>query len=331
MKENVFAFLRATFYRWIQLWPEICPNLDSAPTVLAVADLHVENFGTWRDAEGRLIWGVNDFDEAFPLPYTHDLVRLTASAIVAISEGRLTLKPEEAADAILAGYTQGLGSAGRPFVLEEEHESLRAMAFGNLRNPRRFWKKLLSQKKMRGGIPKTVSDILEQVMPQASSGCQLFSRVSGLGSLGRVRIVAVAELAGGKIAREVKALAPSACVWARNGTAKTILYQALLEKAIRCRDPFVQVKESWLVRRLSPHCCRIALDDIPKQRSEYQLLHAMGRETANIHLGSADSVAAIKRDLAKRKASWLLAAANAMLKTVTHDWKEWKAGKRGLS
>ena len=95
MKENVFAFLRATFYRWIQLWPEICPNLDSAPTVLAVADLHVENFGTWRDAEGRLIWGVNDFDEAFPLPYTHDLVRLTASAIVAISEGRLTLKPRK--------------------------------------------------------------------------------------------------------------------------------------------------------------------------------------------------------------------------------------------
>jgi len=32
--------------------------------VLAVGDLHVENFGTWRDAEGRLIWGVNDFDES---------------------------------------------------------------------------------------------------------------------------------------------------------------------------------------------------------------------------------------------------------------------------
>jgi len=36
--------------------------------VLAVGDLHVENFGTWRDAEGRLIWGVNDFDEAWRLP-----------------------------------------------------------------------------------------------------------------------------------------------------------------------------------------------------------------------------------------------------------------------
>src|SRR5260370_32652719 len=47
--------------------------------VLAVGDLHVENFGTWRDAEGRLTWGVNDFDEAYPLPYTIDLARLATS------------------------------------------------------------------------------------------------------------------------------------------------------------------------------------------------------------------------------------------------------------
>jgi uncharacterized protein (DUF2252 family) len=61
MAEDVFQFLRATFYRWAQLWPEACPELVSLPSVLGVGDLHVENFGTWRDWEGRLIWGVNDF------------------------------------------------------------------------------------------------------------------------------------------------------------------------------------------------------------------------------------------------------------------------------
>ena len=79
MKESVFAFLRATYYRWIQVWPEVCPQLVSAATVLAIGDLHVENFGTWRDIEGRLVWGINDFDEAYPLPYTNDLVRLASS------------------------------------------------------------------------------------------------------------------------------------------------------------------------------------------------------------------------------------------------------------
>src|SRR3974390_2499593 len=76
MARDAFSFLRATFYRWAQLWPEVCGELADAPAVLAVGDLHVENFGTWRDAEGRLIWGVNDFDETASLPYTQDLVRL---------------------------------------------------------------------------------------------------------------------------------------------------------------------------------------------------------------------------------------------------------------
>src|SRR5215831_7612531 len=73
MAEAVFPFLRATFYRWTQLWPVVCPELAKAPQVLIVGVLHVENYGTWRDAEGRLVWGVNDFDEAWPGAYTVDL------------------------------------------------------------------------------------------------------------------------------------------------------------------------------------------------------------------------------------------------------------------
>src|SRR5437588_4249372 len=54
MRENPFLCFRGTFYRWAQLWPEICADLCNAPTVLAVGDLHVDSFGTWRDGEGRL-------------------------------------------------------------------------------------------------------------------------------------------------------------------------------------------------------------------------------------------------------------------------------------
>ncbi|HYX69049.1 MAG TPA: DUF2252 family protein, partial [Terriglobales bacterium] len=49
MTEALFPFFRATFYRWAQLWPKLCPELAAAPEVLGVGDLHVENFGTWRD------------------------------------------------------------------------------------------------------------------------------------------------------------------------------------------------------------------------------------------------------------------------------------------
>src|SRR5262249_34996141 len=54
MASSPFIFLRATFYRWGPLWRETCPDLVQTPRVLAVGDLHVENFGTWRDKEGRL-------------------------------------------------------------------------------------------------------------------------------------------------------------------------------------------------------------------------------------------------------------------------------------
>src|SRR5690242_6906020 len=73
MAAAAFPFMRATFYRWIPLWREACPDLVETPKLLAVGDLHVENFGTWRDAEGRLVWGINDFDECHPMPYAIDL------------------------------------------------------------------------------------------------------------------------------------------------------------------------------------------------------------------------------------------------------------------
>jgi uncharacterized protein (DUF2252 family) len=42
-------------------------------------DLHAENFGTYMDANGRLVFNVNDFDEAYVGPFTWDLKRLVAS------------------------------------------------------------------------------------------------------------------------------------------------------------------------------------------------------------------------------------------------------------
>ena len=117
---------------------------------------------------------------------------------------------------------------------------------------------------------------------------------------------------------------PSACVWAQGGHGiATILYQSILDQAIRCRDPFVQVQGTWLVRRLSPYCSRIELAALPKKRDEGRLLYAMGWETANIHLGSRRAYNAVRRDLANRKAKWLREATKVMTKTIISEWKDW--------
>src|SRR5262245_66104649 len=41
MAGSLFAFLRATFYRWSQLWKEVCPDLTDASRLLAVATCSV--------------------------------------------------------------------------------------------------------------------------------------------------------------------------------------------------------------------------------------------------------------------------------------------------
>ena len=325
MKAEVFPFLRATYYRWAQVWPEVCSELAKAPRVLAVGDLHVENFGTWRDSEGRLIWGVNDFDEAYPLAYPNDLVRLAVSAHLAAEAGHLPLQHHETCDAILEGYRDGLAHQGRPFVLGEQHEWLREIAESKLRDPVRFWKKMDSLPTFKGEVPLSATDALEHLMPARELPYRVVHRVAGLGSLGRARFVAIADWDGGRIAREAKALVASACYWAdeQKGTPE-ILYQTIISRAVRCPDPFVQLRGRWIVRRLSPHCSRIELSQIKVPGTEIQLLRAMGWEVANIHAGTRTAIKPILRHLKKQKPKWLHQASAAMLDFVREDWKVWK-------
>lgn len=330
MTEAPFPFLRATFYRWMQLWPELCPELVRAPHLPAVGDLHVENFGTWRDIEGRLVWGINDFDEAAALPYALDLVRLATSAALAAEYEGFDLKFSDACHSILEGYRESLEEGGRPFVLEENNSWLREIATGELRDPPHFWQKIGSLPRIKAEVPASARAALDRLMPERDLNQSYRRRIAGLGSLGHMRIVAVAEYHGGRIAREAKTLAPSSAYWAGHEKGPVeFIYSAILSRAVRCPDPFVQVQGTWVVRRLSPHCCRIELDVMPANRDHLRLLSAMGWETANIHLGAQNASSKVLRDLKRRKPQWLFTAAKEMIKAIKADWKNWKksAGK----
>jgi len=324
MSAALFPFMRATYYRWAQVFPEVCEDLQGAPEVLGVGDLHVENFGTWRDLEGRLIWGINDFDETWHLPFTHDLVRLTASAHIAIKENHLALGVEEAAKAILDGYAAALESGGRAFVLAEHHGQLREMAVHRLKEVCGFWEKLENFPPVKGKVPASAVKGIARMLPDPKLPRRYVHRVAGLGSLGRERFVALAPWHSANIAREAKAMAPSACWWAAGAKGRPrILYQQILDTAVRSADPYVKLKGNWIVRRLAPDCSRIELSDLPQERSEKVLLHAMGFETGNVHLGSKKA-RAILADLKKRGNEWLPKAADGMLEQVARDWEEWR-------
>lgn len=327
MKAGIFPFLRATYYRWARLWPEVCPDLAKAPRVLAVGDLHVENFGTWRDVDGRLIWGVNDFDEAYPISYANDLVRLAASAHLAVEAGHLPLKPSDICDVLLEGYRESLRAGGLPFVLGEHHGWLRKIAESELREPVHFWAKLDALPTLREPVPVSAIDAIEHLLPAHGVKYRLAHRIAGLGSLGRQRYVAIADWNGGRIAREAKALVASACHWAEDAEgASEILYQTIMGRAVRCPDPFVQLRGHWIVRRLSPHCSRIELTTLQLLGEELRLMRAMGWETANVHLGSGAACKSVLTHMQKQPRRWLHRATEEMLKFVRADWKAWRKG-----
>ena len=324
MALSAFPFLRATFYRWAQWWPVVCPELARAPQVLTVGDLHVENFGTWRDLEGRLIWGVNDFDEAWPASYAVDLVRLVASAYLAIDEQHLAITRKTAREAMEEGYRDSIAHGGRPFVLAEHHRWLRLVALSKLRDPVVFWQKILACPKYKGKLPKDVLKLVHRSMPVRTMNSEFRSRIAGLGSLGHPRVLTLATWDGAHVVREAKQLTPSAWIWAGQLHSAQILSRKLIETSVRVLDPHVHFAAHWIVRRLAPDCCHIEIHSLPEERDEERLAYYMGWETANIHLGSSKAISAVKRDLAKRKGRWLHKSSKTMLNATLADWKYWR-------
>jgi uncharacterized protein (DUF2252 family) len=82
MAENVFAFFRGTDHLFAGRWPQLRPS-DLGPSILVCGDLHLENLGAYETDDGDFRYDINDFDEALVAPCSVDLVRLTASILLA--------------------------------------------------------------------------------------------------------------------------------------------------------------------------------------------------------------------------------------------------------
>ena len=81
MARDPFAFYRgsaALFYADVDRLND--PWVDQRSSrVWIQGDLHAENFGTYLDSDGRLVFDVNDFDEAYLGHWTWDVERFVAS------------------------------------------------------------------------------------------------------------------------------------------------------------------------------------------------------------------------------------------------------------
>ena len=329
MKDSAFMFLRATYFRWAGQIATACPDLMDAPRVLSVGDLHLENFGTWRDADGRFVWGVNDFDEGAVMPFVLDLVRLATSIRLApdraVSNGK-------AAELLIAGYLEGLG-VPQPALLDEGEIWLRSYAIGTDLESGKFWKKLdktskhpLIDGKKTGKPPRNVMQLLNASLPEGATNIVYRRRIAGGGSLGRPRYVAIADWRGGRVLREAKALVPSAWTYAHGAQPSGFL--KLARGKYRAPDPLLDAQDKWIIRRLAPDSRKIELSEDATTDLKSYLLKAMAFDLASIHAAGSVGIGALQRDLERRPRGWLSRAAKTAAAAVEQDFEEWKSHKR---
>ncbi len=127
------------------------------------------------------------------------------------------------------------------------------------------------------------------------------------------------------MAREAKAMLPSACVWVNGEIGhRQSNYENAITYAVRSPDPFQVIQGSWLIRRLSPDSNPIDIQSLPKHSDEHMILQAMGAEAANVHLGTKRQAINILKDLKKRKTNWLRDSASRMARSVEKDWNRYK-------
>jgi uncharacterized protein (DUF2252 family) len=233
--------------------PDVCKILANAPPVVSTGDLHLESFGTSCDGDGRLCWGVDDFDESCPLPYTNDLVRLAVTAKIAADLDLLKIRAKHACKVILDAYEQTLCDGGDPIVLAEQERHMERLGIDALKAPECFWEKPNKHPTIRHGLSRDLKQAFEKALPDIKLAYRIIQRQAGMGSLGQQRFVAIAEFSGGCIAREAKRVVPSASVWLAGRVARRQpYYETAMRPAVRSHDPCQMISGSWLIRRLPP-------------------------------------------------------------------------------
>ncbi|MCM5704022.1 DUF2252 domain-containing protein [Larsenimonas salina] len=114
-----FSFFRGTallFYR------DMAGDDGWMPTVLALGDVHPENFGVMPNANNVPIFSVNDFDEAYYAPFTWDLKRgATGFMIAAETEGELEHKHRvKVVRQFIKGYIEAMTRLARESTEQDE-------------------------------------------------------------------------------------------------------------------------------------------------------------------------------------------------------------------
>lgn len=109
MRGSAYLFFRGSAYLfYFDVGNEWQPyHTDPERPTWIQGDLHFENFGAFRSEKGRIVFDVNDFDEGCVGSYLYDVLRMSVSLCLAMSENGWSMDEQtDTVNAYLSAYVE---------------------------------------------------------------------------------------------------------------------------------------------------------------------------------------------------------------------------------
>jgi len=329
MSTSPVRFLRGTYYLWLRRVVELVPDLLAHPEVPLIGDLHIENYGTWRDRKGALRSGVNDFDELGWGSYRLDLVRLATSAVLAPAVGLSRKKLCE----VLLDEWQSAAPHAAARMDDPASRHLRSLMPPLMASKKYFATLERGERVTADAIPAPIRNAVKRTVSQDWSP-SWHVRLAGTGSLGHPRYDAVGVAKQKPVAREVKLLGPATAEWVHSvetgdqaalvPQSDELLYGHVMAAIQGPAD--TRRLHGWQIRVLAPDVVRIELAGLRAKDAEC-VIRSMARATVNVHGSDPARLAAARADCAQARAGWMRDAVEVMAKDTMACFEQWSGRK----
>ncbi|MBI1918201.1 MAG: DUF2252 family protein [Planctomycetes bacterium] len=351
MAASPFAFFRGTFHLFARdilegVFATLAQGLHGAAEVDLVGDLHAENYGTFRGADGIVHYDINDFDETTQGRFDVDVNRQAASLLLAARErGDSLTDAVLTALAFLTRYTETvkrLLKKGRNLDLDVSEKTssgarpvdqLVRTAAANKRSA--FIEKLTKFEDGRRQVLRSLhyfnlpDDEREQALrlledyrrrlqepspPEYFQVEDVCGRVSGIGSMGRLRYVVLIAGKGSADGRnrllEFKEARPSAYDLHRGRDTdagalavraeRVIAVQRASQASSNSRLGFaLDGGQSFQARELGPREARVDLKGLPSTAALQEVGRVQADILARTHARAAARVVGVANPLAE--------------------------------
>jgi uncharacterized protein (DUF2252 family) len=321
MADNEFTFYRATCHLFYEDLAKSAA-LSQGPLVWICGDLHLENFGSYRAANGLVYFDINDFDEAMLAPAPWEIVRFLCSISMASDLWRYS--SDEAEDLMLLAlkaYTKAL-SGGKAYAIERETSPSLIQQFFEMAESQKEkeliksridrkreklkiikGKTLLLDKELQQLIKSSVNDFLKEHYGYLKAK-DVALRIAGTGSLGvkryvllvndlrhdKWRLLDVKQALPSSLAPHLKSPQPK---WSSDAE-RIITVQGLMQYALpRFMGTLSIGSEKYVLKQLQP----------TSQKIDHKLCNKKMKNVETVMITMAQALASAQLRSAARKGS----------------------------